>query len=598
VTAFWDGKGRRELVGVATGRAKADKIITDAQIVNVATREVYPGEIAIKGDRIAAIGDVGYTAGPETERISAGGRHVVPGLIDGHLHCYHSYLGVAEFTEGMLSHGVTATADGFYGQAIVGGRRAVEFFKDAFDQMPLRVIFLVPMVGYIQNRDLGLTPTPGIDVQDLHDMLSWPDCAGLEEPPPTPVLQQQDELLRLFEETLAQRKVITGHAAGVTERVLQAYIAMGTYTDHEMVNAEESLARARLGMKLLAREGSGAPDVREVIRPFSEGGIDRRSFGFCTDLLSPEMLLGEGGIDHAVRVAISRGIPPVEAIQMATLNVAETFFVQHDIGILAPGRYADMLFLDDLSSFEIGDVLVGGEFYVREGRFVGEMPAVRYSEDLLGSVKLEKPVEESDLALDVGDASSCHVRVIGVTGGSLETEIREATIEVRDGVPQPDVENDVLPIAMIDRHGKGTGIGLGFVQGFQFERGALASSVNAVCENIVVVGASYSDMAVAVQHLADVDGGVVMVVDGEVVASVELPILGLMSREPLHIVSAKFDRLFEAIRDAGCTLRNPLSQLEFSCACGEIPAIKISDEGLILVREAEVVDAVLELAHA
>lgn len=600
MSALWDGEGRRDLVAVAMGRAPADKLVTDARIVNVATREVYEGDIAIKGRRIAAVGDIGHTVGPETEQISAGGRCVAPGLIDGHLHCYHSYLGVAEFTQGMISHGVTTTFDGYYGQAIVGGRAAVEFFKDAFAAMPLRVVFLVPVVGYLQNRDLGLTPTGGMDIADMREMLAWPDCAGLEEPPPLRVLRGDEEFLSLFEETLAQRKVITGHAAGVDEKVLQAYIAMGVYTDHEMVTAQESLARARLGMKLLAREGSGAPDVREVVRPFAEGSIDSRSFGFCTDLLSPELLLGEGGIDNAVRVAISRGVPPVEAIQMATLNVAEAFFVQHDVGVLAPGRFADMLFLDDLSSFTIGDVLVGGEHYVRDGAFVGALPAVDYPDTLLGTIRLEREVRARDLALDLGEATACDVRVIGVTGGSLETEERTAQLVVRGGIPQPDVENDVLPIAMVDRHGKGTGVGHGFVQGFGLARGALASSVNAVCENVVVVGTDYEDMATAVAHLAAVDGGVVMVVDGEVVACVELPILGLMSRDPLDVVSASFDGLFAAIADAGCRLRNPLSQLEFSCACGEIPAIKISDEGLVLVggEGASVVDPVLGVGAA
>jgi adenine deaminase len=174
---------RRELIDVALGKQPADALVVGGNLLNVCTAEIYPASIAIKGDRIAAVGDVDYTRGSNTEVIDAEGRYVTPGLVDGHLHCYHSYLGVNEYIQALLSHGVTTTTDGFYGQGIVGGLEAIRFFKEAFERTPLRVLFLVPTLSYLQNRELGLTPVPGIDAQDMFEILEWEGCIGLEEPP-------------------------------------------------------------------------------------------------------------------------------------------------------------------------------------------------------------------------------------------------------------------------------------------------------------------------------------------------------------------------------------------------------------------------------
>jgi adenine deaminase len=185
------------------------------------------------------------------------------------------------------------------------------------------------------------------------------------------------------------------------------------------------------------------------------------------------------------------------------------------------------------------------------------------------------------------------VRVIGVTDGSLETDERRARLPVQDGIVQPDFENDVLPLAMVDRFGKGHGAGAGFVQGFGLRKGAIASTVNAVCENLVAVGASTADMAIAMNHLTEIGGGKVVVVDGEIAALVELPLLGLLSEEPLDVVTSKFDKAFAVIADLGCPLRNPFSQLEFCFACGEIGDIRLSDEGLLRVNPPERLEVVV-----
>jgi adenine deaminase len=585
---------RRELINVAMGNAAADAVVEGGRLVNVATAEIYEADVAIKGDRIAAVGDVAYTKGPDTRVIDARGRFVTPGLVEGHLHQYHSYLGVTEYVEALLSHGVTATADGFYGPGIVAGVPAVRFFKEAFERMPMRLIFLVPTLSWLQNRELGLTPTPGIESGDLEKILGWEGCYGLEEPPYLPVVEHYPEFLDLFDETLRQRKVITGHAAGITWRQLQAYAAVGVTTDHESVEVHDALAKARAAMTLLMRQGSGCFDLPEVVRTHTEFGIDPRRLAFCADLASPEKLMTEGTIDHAVRVAIAQGVAPVRAIQMATINTAEVFYAQRDFGVVAPGRFADLVLVSNLRDFTIDTVVFGGTEVFKQGKFLIDLPKTEYPDFLRGTVRLPQPVTADELTFKVNThRPEIEVRVIGVTEGSLETDERRARLPVVDGTVPADIDGDVLLLAMIDRFGKGTGTGLGFVQGFKLQHGAIASTANAVCENIVIIGTNPTDMAVAANHLARLGGGKVVVRDGKVVASVGLPICGLLAEDPLEEVMTKFSRAFEEIAELGCPLKNPLSQLEFCFACGEIGNIKLSEEGLLLIhpepRKVEVV---------
>jgi adenine deaminase len=585
---------RREIVKVALGKEPADTAIVGGRIVNVHTLEILDGGVAIKGDRIAAVGDIDHTIGDGTRVIDAAGAFVTPGLVDGHLHMYHSYLGITEFVEAMLRHGVTATADGFYGQGIVGGPDAVRFFKDSFGSMPIRLIFLVPTLAYLQNRELGLTPASGVSKDEMFEMLGWPGCYGLEEPPYLPISWEWEEFLDLFEATLDAGKVISGHASGITLNELQAYVGMGAATDHETVESLDGLMKVRAGMKLLMREGSGCTNVAELSRVRTEHGVDVSTLGFCADVASPEKLWRDGGVDQNIRVAIANGIDPAEAVRMASLSVAQTFRIDHDLGSVTAGRYADLLLVSDLPSFHIDTVLFGGRVVVERDDFTGELPAVTYPASFYDTVRLAKQVTGDDLRLRAPAGSErVTVRALEVKDGTLVTRETLHELEVRDGIVQPDVERDVLQIAMVDRLGKGTGIGLGFVTGFGLRRGAFATSVNAVCENVLVVGTDADDMAFAVNELARVGGGKIVVADGEVLALVELPLLGLLSEDPTAVVTSKFERAFDQIRQLGCGLASPFSQLEFSGACGEIGDLKISDEGLARVNPPEKVDVIV-----
>src|SRR6185312_11255571 len=279
------------------------------------------------------------------------------------------------------------------------------------------------------------------------------------------------------------------------------------------------------------------------------------------------------------------GVAPVRAVQMATINTAEVFYAQRDFGIVAPGRLADLVLVSNLRDFKIDTVIFGGTEVFKQGKFLLKLPKTEYPSFLRGTVKLPHPVTADELTFTAKkDRPNIEVRVIGVTEGSLETDERRAQLAVVGGKVQADIERDVLLLAMIDRFGKGTGIGLGFVQGFQLRDGAIASTANAVCENIVIVGTNPADMAVAANHPAKLGGGKVVVRGGQVLASVGLPICGLLAEDPMEQVMAKFNRAFAAIAELGCPLKNPFSQLEFCFACGEIGNIKLSEEGLLLIH--------------
>jgi adenine deaminase len=588
---------RRDLIEVALGRKPPDLLIRGGVLVNVHTREIYPADVIVEGDRIAAVGDVAGSVGPETAVVDATGRYLVPGLIETHLHHCHSSFGVSEFVEALLMHGITAFADGFYGPAMVGGVDAVRFFKQAFERLPIRLLFLVPVLAYTQNRELGLTPARSISVSEMHEMLDWEGCYGLEEPPPVPVLHRHDEIVDLLAATLDRRKVITGHAAALDVRQIQAYAAAGAQTDHEMVGAAEAREKARAGLKLLARQGDpGCEDAPQVLRAHTELRIDPRAFAFCSDLASAPKLVTEGTVDHAVRVAISNGTLPVAAIQMATLNAAEALSADQDLGSIAPGRYADLLLVEELAELSIAEVVVGGRTVVRDGSLVGPLPITEYPNSFYGTVRLPEPLSGADLTFSVDRPDGeVEVRAISVTdeGSLLFSPERRVTLPVREGRVEADPDADVARLAIIDRLDRGTGIGLGFAHGFGLRRGAFASSLTALTMNVVVVGADAADMAVAANRLAESGGGKVVVDRGEVVAEVGLPVLGLHSDRPMLRVLRELERASDAIAALGCRLADPFSQLEFCFACQDIGDIKLSEEGLMQVRPPQRLEVVV-----
>jgi adenine deaminase len=572
---------RRRLINVALGREPADVIVAGGQVLSVHTGEILRADVAIGGGRIAAVGELpSASRGPRTRIIDAAGLFVSPGLIDGHLHYHHTYLDPAEASKLLLRNGITGTADGFYGEAIVGGADAVRALKRAADRLKIRLIFLAPTSACLQNRMFGLKPAKAVSIADLHDMLDWEGCYGLDETPYSSVVDQDEGMLGLFEATLAKGKVVTGHVRGADRWQVQAFAAMGGSVDHEAVDVEDVLARVRAGMKVLMRFGSGVPDLPNLIGAYTKIGISPRQLALCTDVLLPEAIL-EGGVDVAVRKIIAAGIDPIEAIAMGSLNVAEAFRADHDMGSIAPGRFADMALLEDVATFKIRKVIFGGEEVVDRGKLLFDNQRPSYPAFMTDTVQLAKTYRPDDFrVLTKNKNGAVKVRVIGISETDLVTSELFETLEVVDGVILPDPQKDIAMTAMIDRLGKGSGMSVAFIKGFRLEAGAIASTHNAVCENVAIVGTNGADMAFAASELRRMGGGQIVVRDGKVLAAFRMPILGLFSDQPYEDVLERRREIQAAAESLGCTLNDPLLKLEFSYACAEFPLLRMSEEGL------------------
>jgi adenine deaminase len=465
---------RTKLVEVNLGAADADLVIKNGTHVNVHTGERIEEDIAIAGDRIAVVGDAEDTIGAETDVIDADGKHVVPGLIEGHLHSYHSYINGTEFAKLLLEHGTTACADGFYGQAIVGGKRGAEFAKEEVQQTPLKSIFLVPVLANQQMTTVGIPRgETGVSVAEMREMLEWDDCFGLEEPTYEPVVDQDEAYLDLFQETIDQRKVVTGHAALPSDRELSAFIAAGATTDHEMSTADGALQRARRGMSALSRHGTGLPNLLETTRPVTEDRVDSRFFGASGDVRLPGDLQERGCIDLNVRDAISRGVDPITSIQMATINTAEALRVDQELGSIAPGKVADVVLVDDLAEFEIKTVVASGAVVVEEGELTADIEQPEYPEWATDTIDLGKTITPDEFVVEA-DGETATVRTIEIPeGAALQTVRGEAELPIEDGAVQPQVEDDIVKVAMLDRLEASGRTGVGFVDGFGLGQGAL-----------------------------------------------------------------------------------------------------------------------------
>lgn len=574
---------REALIDVALGNTPADLVIRGGKLVDVHTEQIYPADVALKGERIACVGEVGHTIGPDTLIVDAIGKYLTPGLIDTHQHSYEAHLNMTEYARVLLLHGTTAVCEAFYGMGIVSGMQGVTFCLEELKSTPLKVIFLAPALAYLQNRELGLPPTPSSPTfEDIKRALDWPECRGVEEPPYYPVLEKDPLFLDLFENALVKGKVITGHACGLRGKGLNAYVLMGAASDHECVSAEEAVEKTRLGCRISVREGSGASDVLQVVGALTEHRVDPRYFTFCGDEVEFLRLYKSGHLDYNIRLAVSAGVNPVTAVQMATINAAELLRVDRELGSVVPGKVADILLVDDLRQFGVSCVIANGRIVVRDGQFVTTWPRPEYPDWMYGTVRLKRRLSVEDFTVYAPPATrEVTVRVIGVTDGALLSDERHLRVEVKQGRVEPDLRQDILKFAMVDRYDRWEKVAVGFIQGFGLKDGAIGSTYNPLYENILLVGTNDWDMLVAANRVAELGGGFVAVRNGQVVGQLELPLFGLLYDGSLESATRKMESLYRAVRDMGCRLRTgPFHTLAFMAVCGEIGHLKLGHEGL------------------
>jgi adenine deaminase len=582
----------RLLVDVAMGRQPADLVIRSGQWVCVQSGEILPGtDVAVKGERIAYVGpDASHTIGQDTRVIDAGGRFLVPGLLDAHMHVESGMLTVTEFVRAVLPHGTTAMFVDPHEIANVFGLDGVRLMVDEARNQPVHV--WVQMPSCVPSAPGLETPGASIGPEEVAEAMQWDGIIGLGEMMNFPGVFMSDEKMHAeMAETRLSGKTIGGHYASPDLGLpFHGYAAGGPEDDHEGTRLEDAVARVRQGMKAMLRYGSAWHDVAAQVKAVTENGLDPRHFLLCTDDSHSETLVNEGHMDRAVRHAIAEGVPPMTALQMATLNTAEHFGLAHEMGQIAPGRYADILLVSDLKNFTAGVVIARGRLAAENGNLLIDLPAFPYPDWATQSIHLGKSLTQGDFSLPLPPGvEKAAANVIGVIENQAPTRHLRLEVEAVEGEVRPDLEKDLAKIALVERH-KGTGkVQVGLVHGFGFDSScAIASTVAHDSHHMIVVGTNEDDMALAANELKRVGGGQVVVREGEVIGLVELPIAGLMSNERAEVVAEKAATVLEGFRRCGCTLNNPNMQLSL-LALVVIPELRISDLGLVDVTKFEFV---------
>ncbi|MEM7532270.1 MAG: adenine deaminase [Chloroflexota bacterium] len=575
-----------QLVDVAMGRVPAEMVIRNGQWVNVLTREVIPQtDIAITAGRIAYIGpDAGYCTGEDTHVIEAGGRFMTPGLTDGHMHVESSMCTITEYVRAVLPHGTTAIFADPHEIANVFGLPGVRMMVDEAATVPIHVFVqmpsCVPSAPGLERSGATITP------DDVAKAMTWDGIIGLGEMMNFPGVFNNDANMHSeMAETMRVGKTVGGHYASPDlGRSFHAYIAGGPADDHENTREIHAVERARRGMRPMMRLGSAWYDVETQITAITEKGLDPRQFILCTDDVHAGTLLQAGHMDRVLRHAVDLGCDPVVALQLMTINTAQHFGVDRDLGSLSPGRYADIVLASSLDKFEAEMVIVQGVVMAENGSLTIDLPAYAHDAAFMQSVHIKEAVQPAQFVVDASgydDGDQVTANVIGVIENQAPTRHLTAQLTVQSDTVQPDMAQDIVRIALVERHRATGEIVNGFVQGFGFHVPcAVAATVAHDSHHLIVVGTSATDMALAVNRLAEVGGGVVVMREGEELALVELPIGGLMSNERAEVVAEKSARMVQAMVDCGCELNNAYMQLSL-LALVVIPELRISDMGLV-----------------
>jgi adenine deaminase len=587
-----------DLINAALGKMPSSLVIRGGRLVNVLSGEIYQADVSVLNGRIAAVGVLHRNAaGPETRVIDAAGKFIVPGFIDAHIHIESSMLSYTEFCKLAVKHGTTTVATDLMEVTIVSGLEGMKEILREAENLPVKLFYAVPS---FMEEESGLQTTGSLlHADSVDELLKLSQAVGLAETLAPPILAGSPASARLIAAAEALHRTVEGHAPALTGDALNAYTGAGVTSDHESTTREEALAKLRSGLRVLMREGSASTDLAECLRIITEDKASSRRCSMISDDIDALHLARLGHLDHKVRMAVRAGVPPVEAVQMVTLNPAENLRIDRRCGSVAPGKDADIVLLSSLEDCAVDAVIARGETIVEHGALVKDFPRPHYNPILLNTVKLLRPVNAGDMEIRVtGKAGKAgkqaRVHVIGTSGTTLLTRAETAVLPVSEGVVQADAGVDVLRIACVERYGKNGNIGRSFIRGFGFKDGAVAISVGHDHHNITVVGIDPSDMAMAVNRVVSLGGGFVLVQDHKVAEEIALPVCGLLSTEDGGRVADKLEKMRDMLKAAGCTIESPNMTLSFIPLIF-IPDLAITDYGLFDLRQFRIIDPVIEI---
>ena len=563
-----------ESIRSALGEGKVDLLIKNGRVVNVFSGQIERKDVAIFGGTIVGFGD--YRA---KKVIDVKGDFLCPGLIDGHVHIESSMVTIPQFARAVLPNGTTTVIIDPHEIANVMGLRGIRFMAESARGILLNVFIMAPSCVPATSME---TSGAVLRARDIKSLLKEPGIIGLAEMMNFPgVIHRDPEVLKKIEQ--AKGKRIDGHAPLLSGKALNAYLTAGIRSDHECTTLKEAKEKLDNGMWILIREGTTTRNLKDLL-PLVTAKNSRRFF-FVTDDRHPRELIEWGHINSMIKTAIERGVDPIVAIRMATINTAE-YFRLDDLGAIAPGYRADIIAFDHLGRFQIKKVFKDGALVAEDGKMISRsirtLPISR--ERVQGSVRI-KPIKKDAFLLRSDQPLA---KVIQLIPNQIVTKKVFKKITLRDGVAYPNVREDILKIVVVERH-RGTGnIGIGFVQGFRLKEGAIGSSVAHDSHNLVIVGTNDQDILKAVMTMKRMGGGLVSVSDGKVLASLPLPIAGLMTDAPVSQVNHKLEILQHAANSLGCKLPDPFMTLSF-LSLAVIPELKLTDKGLVDVNQFKIV---------
>ncbi|MFT9845988.1 adenine deaminase [Aneurinibacillus sp. REN35] len=577
----------------------ADIVLRNGYFVNVITREIYNADVAIKGEHILMVGDASRLIGPATVIEEMTGKFIAPGFIDSHMHFESAMLTVTEFSRLSIPTGTTTLIADPHEIGNVLGVVGMKAMIDEAKTLPNRVLYTVPCL----TPDVPGLETAGYDVnsKDMEELLSDPYVQGIGEiqgfANVRPVFKHAPEIItdQLASVAFAKSigKTVEGNCPGLYGEDLAAHIISGGahVSCHETTGKEEMIEKLRYGITVFMREGSSQRNMAECIRAITEEGMDSRRAVLVSDDMVPEDLLKYGHMNDIVRRTIAQGVDPVEAIQMATINPATHFGFQH-IGVLAPGKIADIAVISDLTQMTIDQVYISGKKVAEKGSLTIDMPRYTYPDTVKNSIK-RKPLKIGDLYIQASGRQA-RVRALEVIADQNLTGKKEFSLQVQEGVVQPCLQQDVLPIFVVERHGRTLNIGKTFAHGFKIKEGAIAESVAHDTHNIIACGTNYEDILTAINRVIAMDGGIAMIKDGKVVGDLPLRVGGLMtdelSGEEMSEKIAELHRL--AKEELGCGIHVPFMHLSFVSLVTS-PEWKITDMGLVEVDTYTVIPTVI-----
>ncbi|WP_407307752.1 adenine deaminase [Desulfosporosinus sp. SB140] len=566
-----------------------DLKLENVNLVNVYSSQVYPTNIYIKGRRIVSIDPKATLSAGET--LDCGGMYAVPGLIDGHMHFETTLLSPEALADVLVPHGTTTIMADLMEIANVAGIDGVKVLLNSIAGLPYRTFI---QVSSRVPTAPGLETTGGIlGLAEVEEILNWPESISLGELDPSKVLFIKEEYLKKIASALQRRKIVNGHAIGRVGQELNVYASAGMSDDHECVSYEQLLERVQLGMTVMLREGSTERNVEELIAGVLKHGLSNEHLIFCTDDKHVIDIRDEGHINFNVNKAISLGMPPMQAIQMATLNSARHFRLEDEIGSISPGRMADILLVKDLANIKPVKVIYEGKVVAEKGHLVAESRRGNYPKWIKETVKLKVPISAPSFAVPAkGQGPTTRVNVIRIYDDQIINEWDQEELAVANGKIVSNLEKDVLKLAIVERYGKTGGVGIGFVKGFQLKKGALATSMSHDHHNIVCVGIHDEDLALAAKAIYELQGGMVVVNEGQVLAKMELPIGGLMSEKPAGVVLKELEEINAAAQQLGCRLPSPFMSLCF-ISLPTVPKLGLTDLGLIDVLNHKLIDVEL-----